>query len=249
MRTECISGLCAIILLLSSQLEAQSQTPTSSADNVAATKDGIGYLFNYLNMAGTEKATEFRPLTQKERTQIYFKTMVNPFGYGKAAFSAGVDQWKDKPEEWEQGASGYGKRFANILGQYSIQRTVTYGLSSFLHEDNRYFNSGKKGFWPRVGYALCSAVLARHDDGSRNISISQLSGVAAGAFVARLWLPPSQNSAKDGAVSFGITMGSNAAFSIVKEFIPDLGRAISKKHKKASPQAEKAWVEVPQKPQ
>jgi len=118
-----------------------------------------------------------------------------------------------------------------------------------LHEDNRYFNSGKKGFWPRVGYALCSAVLARHDDGSRNISISQLSGVAAGAFVARLWLPPSQNSAKDGAVSFGITMGSNAAFSIVKEFIPDLGRAISKKHKKASPQAEKAWVEVPQKPQ
>jgi hypothetical protein len=249
MRTKCISGLCTLILLLGPQLEAQSQTPTSSTDNVAATHGGIGYLFNYLNMAGTEKATEFQPLTQKERTQIYFKTMVNPLGYGKAAFSAGVDQWKDKPEEWEQGASGYGKRFANIIGQYSIQRTVTYGLSSFLHEDNRYFNSGKKGFWPRAGYALCSAVLARHDDGSRTISISQLSGVATGAFAARLWLPPSQNSAKDGAVSFGITMGSNAAFSIMKEFIPDFGRAISKKYKKAPPQSEKAWVEVPQKPQ
>lgn len=249
MRTKCISGLCTLILLLGPQLEAQSQTPTSSTDNVAATNGGISYLFNYLNMAGTEKATEFQPLTQKERTQIYFKTMVNPLGYGKAAFSAGVDQWKDKPEEWEQGASGYGKRFANIIGQYSIQRTVTYGLSSFLHEDNRYFNSGKKGFWPRAGYALCSAVLARHDDGSRTISISQLSGVATGAFAARLWLPPSQNSAKDGAVSFGITMGSNAAFSIMKEFIPDFGRAISKKYKKAPPQSEKAWVEVPQKPQ
>lgn len=249
MRTKCISGLCTLILLLGPQLEAQSQTPTSSTDNVAATNGGIGYLFNYLNMAGTEKATEFQPLTQKERTQIYFKTMVNPLGYGKAAFSAGVDQWKDKPEEWEQGASGYGKRFANIIGQYSIQRTVTYGLSSFLHEDNRYFNSGKKGFWPRAGYALCSAVLARHDDGSRTISISQLSGVATGAFAARLWLPPSQNSAKDGAVSFGITMGSNAAFSIMKEFIPDFGRAINKKYKKAPPQSEKAWVEVPQKPQ
>jgi hypothetical protein len=240
MRTKCISGLCTLILLLAPQLEAQSQTPTANADSVGPTDRGIGYLFNYLNMAGTKKATEFQSLTQKERTQIYFKTMVNPLGYGKAAFSAGVDHWKDKPEEWEQGASGYGKRFANIIGQYSIQRTVTYGLASLLHEDNRYFNSGKKGFWPRAGYALCSAVLARHDDGSRAISISQLGGVATGAFVARLWLPPSQNSAKDGAVSFGITMGSNAAFSVVKEFIPDLGRAISKKYKKASTQSEES---------
>jgi hypothetical protein len=240
MRTKCISGLCTFILLVAPQLGAQSQTPTANADSVGQIDRGIGYLFNYLNMAGTKSATEFQPLTQKERTQIYFKTMVNPLGYGKAAFSAGVDQWKDKPEEWEQGASGYGKRFANIVGQYSTQRTVTYGLASLLHEDNRYFNSGKKGFWPRAGYAICSAVLARHDDGSRAISISQLSGVATGAFVARLWLPSSQNSAKDGAVSFGITMGSNAAFSVVKEFIPDIGRAIGKKYKKSSPQKDES---------
>jgi hypothetical protein len=229
-----------LILLLAPQQEAQSQSPTTNAGSAGPTDRGVDYLFNYLNMAGTKRATEFQPLTQKQRTQIYFKTMVNPLGYGKAAFSAGVDQWKDKPEEWEQGASGYGKRFANIIGQYSIQRTVTYGLASLLHEDNRYFNSGKKGFWPRAGYALCSAVLARHDDGSRAISISQLSGVATGAFVARLWLPPSQDSAKDGAVSFGLTMASNGAFSVVKEFIPDLGRAISKKYKKASQQSEES---------
>jgi hypothetical protein len=49
---------------------------------------------------------------------------------------------------------------------------------------------------------------------------------------SRVWLPPSQSSAGDGAVSFGITMGSNAGFGIVKEFLPDLGRALAKKHKK-----------------
>jgi len=49
-----------------------------------------------------------------------------------------------------------------------------------------------------------------------------------------LWLPPSQNSAKDGAVSFGLTMASNAGFSIVKEFLPDIGKAIGKKNKKPS---------------
>jgi hypothetical protein len=196
------------------------------------TAKAIDYLFNYLNMAGTAKASDFRPLTQRERTHLYFKTMVNPLGYIKAGFSAGIDQWKDKPEEWEQGASGYGKRYANIVGQYSIQRTVTFGLSSALHEDNRYFSSGKQGVWSRSGYALASGILARHDDGARHVSVSQLGGVAAGAFLSRFWQPPSRHSAGDGAVSFGITMASNMGFSVVKEFLPDLGRAISKKRQK-----------------
>jgi hypothetical protein len=210
-------------------LVAQEQTDTNPKKPGSVL---IDYLLNYLNMAGTKKSNEFRPMTQSERTHLYFKTMVNPLGFAKTGFSAGLDQANDKPTEWRQGASGYGKRFANILGQYTIQRTVTYGLGSALHEDNRYFNSGRQGFWPRTGYAITSGILARHDDGSRHFSISQVGGVAAGAFLARLWLPPSQSSAGAGAVSFGITMGSNAAFGAVKEFLPDLGRALAKKHKK-----------------
>ena len=226
---KCPGFLLMFLTLWTSLLVAQEQTETSPKKSESVL---IDYLLNYLNMAGTKKSGEFRPMTQHERNRLYFKSMVNPLGFVKAGFSAGIDQAKDKPTEWEQGASGYGKRCANILGQYSIQRTVTYGLGSALHEDNRYFNSGRQGFWPRAGYAITSGILARHDDGSRHFSISQVGGVAAGAFLARVWLPPSQSSAGDGAVSFGITLGSNAAFGIVKEYLPDLGRAWAKKQKK-----------------
>ena len=213
---------------------AQPPNPANPEPDSSVVSKSIGHLFNYLNMAGTTKASDFQPLTQKERTQLFIKTMVNPLGYLKAGFSAGIDQRKDKPSEWEQGASGYGKRFANILGQYSIQRTVTFGLGSALHEDNRYFNSGKKGIWPRTGYAAASGILARHDDGSLHLSFSQVGGVAAGAFLSRYWQPSSQHSAGDGAVSFGITMASNIGFGVVKEFLPDLGRVITNKRKKSS---------------
>lgn len=172
-----------------------------------------------------------KQIERRERTRIYLHIMTNPLGYLKAVSSAGIDQWGKKPEEWEQGASGYGKRFANILGQYSIQRTVTFGLSRALHEDNRYFNSGKRGIWSRTGYAVASGILARRNDGTRHLSISQLRGVASGAFLSRSWQPSSQHSAGDGAVSFGLTMASNMVFGVVKEFLPDLGRAITKKHK------------------
>ena len=226
-------GILVIFLALwTPQLVAQEQTDANPKKPGSGLIDSV---FNFLNMAGTTKSKEFRAMTQPERNRLYFKTMVNPFSFVKVGFSAGIDQANDKPTEWGQGASGYGRRFANILGQYSIQRTVTYGLGSVLHEDNRYFNSGRQGFWPRTGYALSSGILARHDDGSLHFSISQVGGVAAGAFLARTWLPPSQSSASAGAVSFGISMASNMGFSVVKEFLPDLGRALAKKHKKPQP--------------
>lgn len=234
MKNKSICELILFVFALTPLIVAQTNDSDTSKTKSTAVSRTIDNLFNYLNMAGAEKASQFQPLTQHQRTQIYVKTMVNPLGYLKAGFSAGLDQWKDKPREWEQGASGYGKRFANIIGQYTIQRTVTFGLSSVLHEDNRYFNSGKKGLWPRVGYAVSSGILARHDDGSRHLSVSQLSGVAAGAFVSRIWLPPSQQSAEDGAVSFGLTMASNMGFGVLKEFLPDIGRAMKKKRAKPS---------------
>jgi hypothetical protein len=114
---------------------------------------------------------------------------------------------------------------------------VTFGLGSLLHEDNRYFNSGKRGFWSRVGYSVASGVLARHDDGTRHLSISQLGGVAAGAFLSRTWQPPSQHSVGNGAVSFGISMASNVGFGVVKEFLPDIAGPILNRRGK-SPEAD-----------
>jgi len=236
---------CILYLLLSVGWAARAQDPsptshapepTSAAQEKAEVNPGgaskiAGYVFELFNMAGTEKSNQFRALTQSERNSLYFKSMVNPLSFVRVAASAGIDQAKDKPDEWKQGASGYGKRYLNIFAQYSIQRTVTYGLASALHEDNRYFNSGKQAFWPRAGYALSSGILARRDDGIRRFSFSLVGGVAAGAFLARTWLPSSQSSAKDGAISFGISMGTNIGFGVVKEFLPDMVRPLIKKRK------------------
>jgi len=231
----CFGLLLSICVLSPYIVQAQPQDPAASSSSSASSGRAVEYVFNYLNMAGVMSADQFAPLTQRERTQIYWKAMINPLGFIKASTSAGIDQWNDKPKEWHQDFAGYGRRFANILGQYSIQRTVTFICSSGLHEDNRYFNSGKSGLWSRTRYALASGVLARHDDGSRHPSVSQVAGVAAGAFLSRTWQPPSQHTAGDAAVSFGITMSSNIAFSVLKEFLPDIGRAIRKKRGPPAP--------------
>lgn len=219
------------LLLFACGEPAMSQAPdpqSASAGGSGIVNNVTNKLFAYLNMAGTKTASDFRPLSHRERNVIYGRSLINPFWYFKGAMSGAWDLKNDKPEEWEQGASGYGKRVANIMGQYAIQRSVAFGLESLLHEDNRYFGSGGKGFWGRTGYAVSSSILARHDNGRRYPSVSQVAGFAAGAFLSRAWQPASTHTAGDAAVSFGISMGFNVLMCELKEFLPDIMRPLMK---------------------
>lgn len=241
----CLGGATLLAALCAPPLWAQTTGAGTQAEQQPAagekepeTGKRLGKsLFNLLNMAGTQTGAEFRPLDQRQRNRLYLESLANPLGFVRVGLSAGLDQWGNKPHEWGQGGAGYGRRYGNIFGQYTIQRTASFGLSSALGEDNRYFNSGKKGFWRRTWYAVTSGLLARHRDGHRSLSFSQIGSVAAGAFLARLWLPRSQNSAGDGAVSFGLSMAGNAGANIFKEFLPDVIHAFVKRPKSDKQQA------------
>jgi hypothetical protein len=211
---------------------AFSQTTTSLPPKPAAGSPErvIDSVFAYLNMASTVgKTATFQPLTQAERNRLFGVSLVNPVWYAKGAISAAQNQFTDTPKAWEQGASGYGKRYGDIMGQYAIRKTVTFGLESMLHEDNRYFPSGKTGFWPRTGYALSCGLLARGDNGRRHPSASLLVGMASGAYLSRFWQPADNRSVGDAAVSFGTSMAWNMAVGVVKEFLPDLLRPLTKR--------------------
>src|SRR5690349_7868201 len=86
--------------------------------------------------------------THRERFQRYVKDTVGPFRLARTVASAGIDQWRDTPEEWEQGMKGYGKRFASSLGRNAIQQTVTYGLDEALGQDSGFHRSNRAGVFP-----------------------------------------------------------------------------------------------------
>src|SRR5688500_2719177 len=73
--------------------------------------------------------------TKRERFDRYVKDTVGPLRLARTAAAAGLEQWRDTPEEWEQGMKGYGKRFASSLGRNAIQQSVTYGLDEALDQD------------------------------------------------------------------------------------------------------------------
>jgi hypothetical protein len=215
------------VLLLARHAESQG---TDASGTQAAPPKILDPIFDYLNMAGTHTAANFQAL-DSGRAEPHVLEIAHQSNH---VFEGGILRryWPSQRQAARvgQGAAGYGKRVANITGQYAIKRTVTFGIGSLLHEDNRYFGSGKKGFWPSAGYAISISVLARHDNGRRYPSVSLIGGFAAAA-LSRSWQPPSTHSAAEGATSFGYSMGYNALACAVKEFLPGLIRPLGRMHR------------------
>jgi len=162
------------------------------------------------------------PLTQSERARRYAKSLFSVEAIGRAAAGAGLQQWTNTPREWGQGAEGYGRRFASAFGENVVRQTITYGLSSALDEDNRYFQSERSGFGSRTMYAVESTFLARRSDGTRKVSWSRITGLVATAFISRAWQPPSERGPSHAAGSLATNVGTEIGFNVVREFLPSL---------------------------
>jgi hypothetical protein len=206
-----ISAVIGLTLITANASFAQQATPQATAamaSNVSAPAQ-----------SRVLEADNFVPMTRRERAAHYAHALFGPQAFVFSAASAGIGQLRDVPHEWGQGAEGFGDRFGSAYAQRIIGQTLENGVAFGLHEDNRYFRSGKYGIG-RLGYAITSAFLARHNDGSRSISISALGGGAGSAFISRAWQPRSTSSAADGATSFGVQIGVRIGLNVAREFFP-----------------------------
>lgn len=157
--------------------------------------------------------------TNRERFDRYVKDTVGPFRLARTAAAAGLDQWRDKPEEWGQGMKGYSKRFASSLGRNAIQQTITYGLDEALDQDSSFQRSNREGFFPRVKHAFLETVTSRTKSGNRVLSAPRLAGVYGSSVIATETWYPERYSYKDGLRIGTGTLITGFGINLVREFI------------------------------
>ncbi len=156
--------------------------------------------------------------THRERFDRYVKDTVGPLRLTRTAVAAGLDQWRDTPEEWGQGMKGYGKRFASSFGRNAVQQSVTYGLDEAFGLDSGFQRSGREGVFPRVKHAFVETFTSRTKSGKRVLSAPRLAGVYTGAVVATETWYPERYSYKDGLRMGTGTLITNFGINLVREF-------------------------------
>jgi hypothetical protein len=158
--------------------------------------------------------------TQKTKIHNYLFDAFGPYPIVGAAFAAGINQAENTPPEWEQGAAGYGKRFASDFGIAAVTITTRYALAQAFREDTLYYRCDCKGVFPRLGHAMISTFTGRRgEDGHRAFSFSALVAPYAGTMTAVYAWYPGRYDARDafrmGNYSLLAYMGGNVALEFV----------------------------------
>src|SRR5208337_1921580 len=117
------------------------------------------------------------PLTTGMKFHMAYKSLTNPVFFVRTAARAGVQQAADTPEQWRQGAEGYGKRlgagFADATTEGLIGNAI---LPSLLHQDPRYFYQGSGTKKSRALHAVLAAFICKGDNGQTQPNYSTWGG-------------------------------------------------------------------------
>lgn len=194
-------------------------------------KDRLFYaLPNFLTL---ENAGQVPPLSTKEKFKVVTKGSFDYVQIPWYAFLAGISQAEDSEKGYGQGAAGYGKRFGAYFADGTIENYMTGAiLPTVLHQDPRYFQSGKGGFTRRSGYAISRIFVTRSDSGHQQFNYSEIFGSAFSAGISTYSYHPHEDKTLPNTLSvWGTQVGYDTITLVVKEFWPDIRRKMSKNKK------------------
>ncbi len=174
----------------------------------------------------TSLAPPPEPLTGRQKLHYFARNTfgIETFLGSTAAIS--IKQATDSVPEWGKGIEGYGALVASSLGRRLIKNTIHHSLGSLLHEDPRYYRSGRAGTWDRSAYAVLQTFFTHKDSGEPRVAFAYLAGTVSSSLLARQWNPEHEGSAEEYLYSLAASIGFDAAKNVFKEFWPDLNRCI-----------------------
>ncbi len=160
------------------------------------------------------------PLTTRMKFHMAYKDLTHPVFSIRTAAWAGVQQARNNPDEWRQGAEGYSKRLgAGFVDGVTGSLISNAILPSLLHQDPRYFYQGSGTKKSRAFHAMLAPFVCKGDNGAWQPNYSQWGGSLIGYSIATAYYPSSDRTAGHVFQTFGIDMGLHVVGSLAQEFI------------------------------
>jgi hypothetical protein len=171
-------------------------------------------------------SANYKPLTGKERAAFFVSdTLLSPLTYVAAVAGGGIQQLNNAPPEWNQGAKGYAKRSASVLGMVLIQGAIDDGAAAVLGYEPRYIHCGCNGFLKRTGHAVVWSIITKNNAGANRLNLPAIAGAYGSGMLGTMWYPNRFDPLKDGVRLGTYQLPFIAGANWLREFSPDLKRA------------------------
>jgi hypothetical protein len=240
-RELCSSRTLALFVLLCAAGFAQAQQPPPSEPQAASNNDSkpstsdpltndriFGVIPNYRTVEDPTQVIV--PLSTKQKFKIAAGDSFDYYAYPIAALFAAVAQAQNSPKSWGQGWGAYGKRFAAQFVDQTDENMMTEAVVPWLvKQDPRYFRMGQGSFWRRTGYAMSRIWVTRTDAGHKAFNFSEIGGAGIAATISNAYYPQDSRGVSQTLSRWGIFVGEDTGFNILKEFWPDIRQKILKR--------------------
>jgi hypothetical protein len=184
----------------------------------------LGIIPNYRAVSAN---TNLPPLSFESK--LWLATQ-DTFDYSNFIFVgalAGLDMAGKSQPTFGQGAEGFGKYYWHVFADTGIENYFAEAIvPAVTKEDPRYYTMGKGGFVKRTGYALSRLLITRTDSGRSTFNLSEIVGAGAAAGISNAYYPPAANPWVKTYQRWGTQVGLDGVFNVVKEFWPDIDKAI-----------------------
>jgi hypothetical protein len=229
------AGLCGVLLLAllcPRPAVAQSEPSSSETSPEPENKRIWGIIPNYRTSPSLK---EYKPLTVKEKFTIAAQDSWDRGTFVLAAVFGGEAQYFGSSPSFGRGVAGYARYAATSYADWVVGNVMTEAVyPTVVHQDPRYFRRGEGSGWSRLGYAMGQIFWTHTDSGGTQFNFSEIAGNATAVAISNIYYPDNRTVA-NGASKLAVQVGVDLVANILKEFSPDLDRALSRKHHPKAP--------------
>jgi hypothetical protein len=172
-----------------------------------------------------DATSAYTPLSRHCKLVLVLRQTYSPYTFASAAFDASWGQLWGQWPQYGGGMEGWGKRMGATLADAESRRFIqNFVLASLLHEDPRYFPSGKSGVVSRAWYAASRVLVTRDDYGRSVFNQAEFLGVSFTSSLQNAYYPRPDRTLSGTLNRFVGTLSGDATTNILHEFTPDLKR-------------------------
>ncbi len=213
---------------------SKNEAPPGGAVSKSAAGDRriFGIIPNYRTFPSLKA---YKPLSTGEKFKIVRDDAFDRGTFVLAAAFAGQAQLASSSPSFGQGVQGYAHYFGTACLDLMVGDFMTEAVfPTWLRQDPRYFRRGTGSGWSRLAYAMSQIFWTHTDSGGTQFNFSEIVGNSAAVAISNAYYPDNR-----GAVSaltrLGTQVGVDMTGNVLKEFWPDLRRALSSGHHASAP--------------
>ncbi len=154
--------------------------------------------------------------------------MFYPGAWLKSSIQAALQQELDTPQQWGQGAAGFGKRLASSQATRAVRYTIALGFNYAFAQEPRYVLCPRRGFSTRLKFVFKQTLFSRGATLGWEPPYWRIGSAFGSEAISQAWRPPGPGTgARNGwswAARGAFVLGGDTASNFFREFLPRNGR-------------------------